>query len=156
MVTLDRNKTKRPREWPLHKGVVRGLRAWKELRKGKPKDQVFVDANGQPFDEASLGKLAETFRDCLKAAGVTRPQLTERSEERGQIRAHDLRGTFVSLSLANNKTERWVMRRTGHTISAMVSRYAKHFENAAELKLGRLRTLDRAIPELAEVAAKRI
>ena len=46
------------------------------------------------------------------------------------------------------------MRRAGHTTSAMVSRYAKHFENAAELKLGRLRALDRVIPELAEVAAR--
>ena len=63
-------------------------------------------------------------------------------------------GTFVSLSLANGKTERWVMRRTGHTTSSMVSRYATHFENAAELKLGRLRALDRAIPEFPKMAAK--
>ncbi|HMI86596.1 MAG TPA: hypothetical protein VK550_21025 [Polyangiaceae bacterium] len=27
VVTLDRNKTQRPREWPLHPGVVRALSA---------------------------------------------------------------------------------------------------------------------------------
>jgi hypothetical protein len=85
----------------IQRGMTRALTARKELRRGKPRDHVFVDPDGNPFDEASLGKLAETFRD-----------------------------------------------------SVMVSRYAKHFENAAELKLGRLRALDKAIPELVEVAAK--
>jgi hypothetical protein len=54
--------------------VVRALSAWKTLRRGEDSDRVFVDADGKPFDEAALGKLAQTFRDCLKAAGVTPAQ----------------------------------------------------------------------------------
>jgi hypothetical protein len=40
--------------------------------------------------------------------GITRPQLFERSKVRQPIRAHDLRATFVAISLATDKTETWI------------------------------------------------
>jgi integrase len=38
-----------------------------------------------------------------------------KTANRAQFRAHDLRGTFVTLALANGKSETWVADRTGHT-----------------------------------------
>jgi hypothetical protein len=61
---------------------------------------------------------------------------------------HDLRSTFVTLALANGKTEAWVMDRTGHTASAMLNRYRRAARFAQELELGGLLPLDEAIPEL--------
>ena len=58
--------------------------------------------------------LADELREDLKAAGVTREALFERSEVRRPMRVHDLRATFVTVSLANGKTETWVFDRTGH------------------------------------------
>jgi hypothetical protein len=37
----------------------------------------------------------------LRTAGVTRPELFERTAARQPIRVHDLRATFVTVSLAN-------------------------------------------------------
>jgi hypothetical protein len=66
------------------------------------------------------------------------------------MRAHDLRGTFVTLALANGRSEAWVADRTGHTTSAMINRYRRTARSATELGLGLLAPLDEAIPELAE------
>ena len=148
---LDKNKTNRPRNWLLGKGVRRALTLWKEIRGGGPSDCVFVGEDGKPLDDTTMTKLAGVFRGYLEAAGVDRPQLFERSEERSPIRAHDMRGTFCSVSLANNKTERWVMRRTGHTTSAMISRY----DRVIDEDTGRLLPLDRAISELRLLAASK-
>jgi integrase len=64
------------------------------------------------------------------------------------MRVHDLRGTFVTLSLANGRTETWVQDRTGHTPSAMLNRYRRAARSATELGLGPLRPLQLALPEL--------
>ncbi|HMI83066.1 MAG TPA: DNA integration/recombination/inversion protein, partial [Polyangiaceae bacterium] len=73
---------------------------------------------------------------------------------RGGLRAHDLRGTFVTLSLANGKTETWLMDRTEHTTSAMLNRYRPAARSASELGLGPLLPLSAAIPEIAELVSK--
>ena len=72
-------------------------------------------------------------------------KLYERSEHRIPLRAHDLRATFVTLALANGKTEAWVMKRTGHTTSMMLKRYRRDAESIAELNLGWLSALHEAI-----------
>jgi integrase len=61
----------------------------------------------------------------LKVAGVERPSLFEKSATRLPLRAHDLRATFVTLSLASGKTEAWVSDRTGHKSSTMINRYRR-------------------------------
>jgi integrase len=98
-----------------------------------------------------VDKLAEQLRDDLKAAGVTRAKLFENSTHRMNLRAHDLRGTFVTLSLAGGRSEAWVAKRTGHRSTIMISRYKTEAMTAEELNLGTLAPLHLAIPELAVI-----
>ena len=64
------------------------------------------------------------------------------------IRVHDLRATFVTLALANGRSEAWVSDRTGHRSSNMIRRYQRTARSATELGLGTLGPLDALIPEL--------
>jgi hypothetical protein len=75
--------------------------------------------------------------------------LFERDETRQPIRLHDTRATFITIALANGRSEAWVQDRTGHRSSVMINRYRRAARTAAELGLGELAPLDRAIPELA-------
>ena len=145
-VAIDRNKTHDPRAWALDPGVVRALRIWHDQEKPKPTDYVFRDDCGNPYDPDGL---ARPLRAALKSAGVTRRELFARTDERAQLRAHDLRGTFVTLALATGQTETWVADRTGHGTSTMINRYRRNARSATELGLGWLHDLDKAIPELA-------
>jgi len=142
-VHLDTNKTDDPRDWDLRPDVVRGLQAWKEryCPGAKATDHVFAEG-GVPI---STEHLADQLRADLARVGVTRPQLFERSAARQPIRAHDLRATFITISLATGKTETFVMDRTGHTTSLMVNRYRR---KARSWNLGELGPLDLCIPEL--------
>ena len=130
--------------------VVRALRAYVERCRAdaKPTDLMFVDAEGAPYDAS---KLADRFRSSLRRAKVTRPELFDSTEARGRIRVHDLRGTFVTLSLANGRSESWVSDRTGHRSSVMINRYRRAARTASELGLGGLSPLDQAIPELLRI-----
>jgi len=68
-----------------------------------PKDaRVFVDDEGKPLDAAHLPR---TLRADLIAAGVNRPELHATTKARLRLRVHDLRGTFVTVALANGATE---------------------------------------------------
>jgi hypothetical protein len=67
---------------------------------------------------------------------------------RRPIRVHDLRATFVTVSLANDKTETWVADRTGHRSSVMINHYRRAARTWAELSMGPLSSLDEVIPEL--------
>ena len=61
---------------------------------------------------------------------------------------HDLRATFVTVNLANGRSETWVADRTGHRSSEMVNRYRRGARTWAETNLGALGPLDALIPEL--------
>jgi integrase len=139
-VVLDSNKTNDPRSWALDSGVLHAMRAWWDLS-GRPG----LDESVFPVD---TNRLAEVLRDALKAAGVERPALFEKSDTRLAIRAHDLRGTFVTAALANGKTEAWVADRTGHRSSQMINTYRRTARTYAELGLGELAAMVEAIPEL--------
>jgi len=151
-VTLDENKTDDPRAWALLPGDVRALRAWVALRekalgrKLRGDEPLFVDEEGGPIQDQHL---AGRLRAHLMVAKIDRPALFEKSAARRPMRARDLRGTFVTLALANGRTESWVMDRTGHKSSLMINRYRRTARTAAELGLGDLAPLDEAIPELA-------
>jgi len=155
VVRLDVNKTADPRPWSLDPGVARALRAWHTLQGDHSfmvGELVGVDDIDDPYVVDAIPKLAEHLRADLKTAGVTRAELWDRTRERSRLRAHDLRGTFVTLSLANGKTETWVADRTGHKSSAMIYRYRRAARTAAELGLGPLLPMDEAIPELRAAA----
>ena len=148
VATLDKNKTDDPRAWVMDPGVVRALRAYAGVRGLKVGDTLFADESDAQPDDTALAKL---LRADLRAAGVDRAELFLKGENRRPIRAHDLRGTFVTLSLANGKTETWVADRTGHRSSQMINRYRRAARSAAELGLGALVSLDFAIPELSPI-----
>jgi len=144
-VALDDNKTDDARSWALDAGVLETLRRLFTQRQPEPTDLVFVEGNGGSYD---LVKAAERLRKHLWTAGVRRAELHEDGTNRRKIRVHDLRGTFVTISLANGKTETWVADRTGHRSSAMVNRYRRQARSAKELGLGTLRPLDQLLADL--------
>jgi integrase len=80
----------------------------------------------------------QRLRAHLRSAGVSRPQLFQRTASRQPIRLHDLRATFVTLSLAAGRSETWVADRTGHRSSAMIHRYRRAARSVAQLDLGAL------------------
>ncbi len=152
-VVLDVNKTNDPRAWALSPGVARALRAWRMLLADrsvstKDNDFVFVNLHGE---RVNINHTAARYREHLVAAGITRSVLFERTDTRQQIRAHDTRATFVTVSLANGKSEAWVQDRTGHKSSLMINRYRRAARTASELQLGDFTPLDQAIPELARL-----
>lgn len=148
VLSLDKNKTDDPRAWVLGEDVSRALRAWKSAhRNPKPDDAVF---GGAEFS-VDRGDLADFLRASLSAAGIGRPELFERTANRGWLRVHDLRGTFVTLALAIGKTETWVADRTGHQSSQMINRYRRASRHAGELALGWLEPLDLFVPELSPI-----
>lgn len=154
-VTLDRNKTDDPRAFALEQDVVRAMRAWlahRDRSEGKlPRTApIFVDEQGQPLreDRDNAGR----FRAHLRAAGIDREALYEKSDVRRPIRLHDTRATFITAALANGKSEAWVSDRTGHKSSVMINRYRRAARTVAELGLGALAPMDVAIPELAGAA----
>jgi integrase len=81
------------------------------------------------------------------ACKIDHTKLFQRDVKRIPIRAHDLRATFVTLALANGKTEDWVTRRTGHSSSIMLARYRRDAETVREHSLGWLVDFHEHIPE---------
>jgi len=140
IVRLDRNKTDDPRAWALDPGVVRALEAFRKLHPdAEDDDPVLVDEDG---NAPNVDHLADQLRTDLETAGVNRPELTKVTKNRKRIRAHDLRATFVTVSLANGKSEQWVMDRTGHRSSGMIQRYRRAARTWEETRLGSLLSLD--------------
>lgn len=152
-VRLDVNKTDDPRAWALGSDVVRALRLWKAMREKRLGRAVLA---GEPVFTLTFkrgaarigGPDARRFRKYLRRAGLTREELDTTKGLRRPIRVHDLRGTFVTLTLATGRTETWVADRTGHKSSGMINRYRRAARTATELHLGWLVALDEAIPEL--------
>lgn len=147
-VDLDANKTDDPRAWDLDPGVARALARWRKVF--VPNADALEPVFAHQSVPLSVTRLAPQLRTDLVRAGVTREKLFERSESRQPIRAHDLRATFITISLATGRTETWVSDRTGHTSSVMINRYRRR---ARTWKLGILDSLDKAIPELADRTA---
>jgi len=147
LLTLDQNKTAEPRAWAMDPAVVRALTRWR--RKFVPlaptTSPILKNAAGETIDRYGV---AERLRAYLQAAGVTRSQLFEANDNRIPLRAHDLRATFVTLSLAQGRSEAWITDRTGHKSSQMTYRYKRAARTHAELNLGALAPLDEVIPEL--------
>ncbi len=147
IVALDKNKTDDPRSWTLDPGVAAALKIWRSITKGRATSLVLRGPDGSRPERIAS---ARNLRAHLALAGVSRAQLFEDSETRMPLRAHDLRATFVTISLANGKTETFVTDRTGHRSSQMVAQYRRIARTAAEAQMGPLKPLAEAIPELRE------
>lgn len=150
-VRLDQNKTDDPRAWALQDGTAEALRRYRRNHcpNVEATDRVFVDHSGKPLSKFGL---ADLLREHLGAIGLKkeRPELFTTTDERRQIRVHDLRGTFVTVALANGRPESWISDRTGHRSSAMISLYKRTARSFAELGLGDLVPLSAALPELRD------
>ena len=148
-LTLDENKSDDPRAWALDPGVARALSALR-ARLGKVEDSapIFVDDQGRSVASPAGEKGPARLRRHLREAGIVRAELFERSATRQPMRIHDLRATFITVSLANGRSESWVADRTGHTSSVMINRYRRAARRVEELGLGALAELDVAVPEL--------
>lgn len=151
-IVLDETKNGRGGAWALDPSTAEAFRRWRRLC---PSDRWIFPAEAAPrFRRRRAGMplhvdhAAEVLRRALKEAGVDRPKLYQSGNNRLRIRAHDLRATFVTLALANGKTEDWVMQRTGHSSSVMLARYRRDAKTAQELGLGWLHPLHELIPEL--------
>ncbi|WP_434044048.1 MULTISPECIES: tyrosine-type recombinase/integrase [Sorangium] len=143
-VVLDENKTDDPRAWALSPDVVRALRKWRELCPDQVRVFVGKWGNALPGHNG-----AKNFRDHLRRAGIARSELFETTEARLNIRLHDTRATFITIKLANDRTETWISDRTGHKSSGQIHHYKRAARKIAELGLGDFAPLDEAIPELA-------
>jgi integrase len=148
VLVLDEDKCDDPRSWAMSPGVAEALRRWrKQFVPDAPlSTPIFSDKDGKLINHFEC---AENLREYLKAAGIARPQLFEDNEARKNLRAHDLRATFVTVNLALGKTEAWVTDRTGHKSSQMIYTYKRSARMHVELNLGDLKPLHEAIPELA-------
>ncbi len=154
-VRLDVNKTSDPRAWALSPDVARTLAWWKKRTKGGDGDLVLgLDlGDGAWWLRGDAGWTegdATKKRGDLRTAGVARAELFERSKSRQPLRLHDLRATFVTVSLANGKTEQWVTDRTGHRSSQMLALYTRQARTWAELGMGTLEPLDDLLPEVVK------
>ncbi len=154
-VRLDANKTDDPRAWALSPDVARVLAWWKKRTHAEDGDLVLgIDLKsgaawlrGKTWDPKTRHK---DEPGDLRNAGITRAELFERSKTRQPFRLHDLRATFVTVSLANGKTEQWVTDRTGHKSSQMIALYSRQARTWAETNMGTFQPLDELLPEMAQ------
>lgn len=140
--SATKTKTGDPRFWALRPDVADAMRAWREHLGG--------DAAPSPFAAlaAELGdrtKIAQAFRNALRAAGVNRAELFATTEYQGRLRAHDMRATFVTVSLAEGRPDTWIRDRTAHKSTAMIDRYRRTARQFAELNIGPLAPLPDAL-----------
>lgn len=136
VVRLDKNKTDDPRVWVLSPGVGHSL---EQLRKSSNGGNLVFPQPPDPFS------MARDLRLHLVQAGVKRKELLVSTTERMALRVHDLRGSFVTIALANGRSEAWVCDRTGHRSSQMIATYKRAARTASELALGDWAPLDAAL-----------
>lgn len=126
-----KTKTDDPRMWALRPDSAAAMKIWRE-RTDAAKPFAYVAALGD------RKRLAKRFRAALQAAGITRAELFATTEHTARLRAHDMRATFVTISLAEGKTETWIRDRTAHKSTSMIDRYRRTARQVAELKMGSL------------------
>ncbi len=157
-IVLDKTKNGRGGSWALDPGTAEALRRWQRLCPSErwvfPSEALPRSRKSSRLQPLKVSHIAGDLREGLLGAGVTREKLFEQSPNRMRLRAHDLRATFITLALANGRTEDWVRTRTGHRSSQMIARYRREAQTAAELKLGWLKPLHLAIPELREMGER--
>jgi len=118
---------------PLEPSEVRALLFWR--RQNPTEEQV--------FPALSSSRLLKH----LRMAGVEREELYSTTDARRRLSPHHLRGSFVTIALAQGHGESWVMDRTGHLNLGTLTRYRRAGRMAE--RLGNWTPLDEAIPEIA-------
>jgi len=152
--SVSKNKNGMAQTWVLDPGTSEALRRWQKIcpsTKYVFTNRALKNPQGDKDRPVNVQHLAGDLRRWLELAGVKRPMLYARTDNQVPLRAHDLRATFVTLSLALDKSEAWVMQRTGHMSSVMLNRYRRAARTAEELTLGWLLPMHEVIPELAKM-----
>ncbi|CAN5922607.1 hypothetical protein BH11MYX4_BH11MYX4_03910 [soil metagenome] len=142
LVRLDRNKTNEPRRWNLDPSTREALLRWRTIV-GMPEGRELVFGRVE-----NKGHLADSFREHLKKADVTRDELFERTAARQPIRLHDTRAGFVSTALACDKAEGWISARTGHKSSTQINAYRRLAQTLSEIGTSWFSDMASGIPEL--------
>ncbi len=140
VVRVARSKSEKPRPVALEPDVCAALVAWK-AKLGEPSEAAPV------FAGVNLAN-AETFRGHLLAAGVDRAELHTSAADSLPIRIHDLRATFVTVSLATGKPDAWIRDRTSHKTISMLDRYRRAARTLEELNAGPLAPMLNAVAGL--------
>lgn len=154
MTWSDSTPKRGARFWTIRPRIPDGARPYVKLCPATEPEKVALrkaaawHARREEMEKLHLDRGAERYRAHLHAAGIDRPELYKRTAARRPIRLHDTRATFVTISLANGRTDTWVKDRTGHRSSQMLENYRRAARTLAELELGPLAPLDQAIPEL--------
>jgi integrase len=147
LVSLDENKTDRPRSWVLDPGVLRALVVWHETL-GKPTvGRVFA-----AVPDPSWEKLAPLYRAHCEAVGIARARLFQKKENKLRLRAHDMRAFFVTAAMYAGKDALWITDRTGHTSLGMLRTYERDVRRWRELGEAPVDVAE-AIPEVAATLA---
>lgn len=138
--TSTRTKTGDPHMVAVRPDTAEAMRAWREKqrRAGKASEKPFAGVLELVADRT---KIAEYYRRALRLSGITREELFASTEFTGALRAHDMRATFVTVSLAEGRTETWIRDRTSHKSTAMIDRYRRTARQFVELDLGPLGNL---------------
>ena len=147
LVSLDENKTDRPRSWVLDPGMHRALVVWHETL-GKPDVGRVFSAIPDPAWE----KLAPLYRGHCEAVGIARARLFQKKENKLRLRAHDMRAFFVTAAMHAGKDALWITDRTGHTSLGMLRTYERDVRRWRELGEAPIEVAA-AIPEVAATLA---
>jgi integrase len=149
IVSLDENKTDRPRSWVLDPAVLRVFAFWK-------KSASNAKATDRVFDKIKWAHLAIMYRTHCEAVGIKRERLYQRKVNKLRLRAHDIRAYFVTASMFIGRDVLWITDRTGHTTLGMLRRYERDVRHWRELG-ETLVDVDTAMLEVAaaNAAAKR-
>jgi len=144
--SLGENKTDRPRGWVLDPGVFRMLKAWREMANPEHRPDAPL------FPDVKWDKLAPTYRDHCRAAGVDRARLFEKKSNKASPRAHDTRAFFITAARYADRDVLWITDRTGHTSLPMLRTYERDVRRWRELGEAPV-PVDEAIPEIAAAIA---
>jgi integrase len=147
MLTALINKTRVPQVFECRADVMTLLQRWYE-HCGSPKRSTPVVRDIGGIE----GRDAETLRDDLRLAGITRALLFSDAANVQPLRFHDTRATFVTWARRAGKGEGWISDRTGHITPEMLKRYDRGARQLADLQYEPFPDLADAIPEFAEAA----
>jgi integrase len=145
ILSLDENKTDRPRSWVLTPSVARVLIEWK----GKSRD---TKTSGLVFIDIRWEKLAPIYRAHCEAVGIDRARLYEKKANKLRLRAHDMRAFFITAGMFAGRDGLWITDRSGHTTLGMLRTYERDVRRWHELGEAPADAFE-AIPEFAFAAA---
>ena len=131
--------------YELDADVLEALRLRHASLNPAPSELVFLSSTGRPMSRRSV--LRWMIRD-LKSVGldVERPELIEAGPKEQTLRLHDLsRSTFVTLTRAMGRHDRWIMDRTGHDSASSFEIYDRLTRSARERNLGWLAPMGRTL-----------